>query len=428
MFQALSLRLRVGPDVTAGRRLMAMKSLRAYPRIYYELLFIGFAIFLGMRLSGAFLPILAKELDPSGTLVGYVVSAWFLARVFIEIPSGVISDRIGRRRLFMVGIGLAAIGSLMCALASSIYVLIAGRALWGFGAALFFSNNTAMLIDLFDSEQRGRAVGTFQGIEFIGSLIGAPIGAVLAEVTGYFFVFYITFGLISVGCVLAFLSKELRAAGKATGITAASTPSLGDSLKSLMQWGLLVVCVISFTRMFVMNGVMSTVFPLYLHEALGFDVSTIGLVTAARTGGFTAATILSGYLSDRIGRKKTILLGLGIEALCIYSYSFVGALGIILPLGFVDGLGAGLVSVTLTVLLSYIVRSEFRGISIGLFRTFMDVGGIAGPIVFMALMEGINTQAAFAGGAVLLFVMAFLLITVKQEHAEYTDTPRRDAA
>ncbi len=394
---------------------MAMKALRAYPRIYYELLFIGFTIFLGMRLSGAFLPILAKELDPSGTLVGYVVSAWFLARVFIEMPSGVISDRIGRRRLFMVGIGLSAVGSLMCALASSIYLLIVGRALWGFGAALFFLNNTAMLIDLFDSAQRGRAVGTFQGIEFIGSLIGAPIGAVLAEVTGYFFVFYVTFGLISVGCLLTFWSKELRAVGRTTGFMATSGPSFHDSVQSLLQWGLLVVCVISFTRMFIMNGVMSTVFPLYLHETLGFNVSTIGLVTAARTGGFTAATFFSGYLSDRIGQKKTILLGLGLEALCIYSYTVADTLGVILPLGLVDGLGAGLVSVTLTVLLSYLVKSEFRGISIGLFRTFMDVGGVVGPIVFMAVVDNINTEAAFAVGSVLLLGMAFLLITVRQE-------------
>ncbi|MEE8570334.1 MAG: hypothetical protein V3S97_04975 [Candidatus Bathyarchaeia archaeon] len=52
-----------------------MKNLRTYPRIYYELLFIGFSIFLGMRLSGAFLPILAKDLDLSGALVGYVISA-----------------------------------------------------------------------------------------------------------------------------------------------------------------------------------------------------------------------------------------------------------------------------------------------------------------------------------------------------------------
>lgn len=82
------------------------------------------------------------------------------------------------------------------------------------------------------------------------------------------------------------------------------------------------------------------------------------------------------------------------------------------------GLGAGLVSVTLTVLLSYMVKSEFRGISIGLFRTFMDIGGVVGPIFFMALTDGINTQTAFAVGTVMLLVMALLLLTIKQESNE----------
>ncbi len=167
-----------------------------------------------------------------------------------------------------------------------------------------------------------------------------------------------------------------------------------------------------------MNGVMSTVFPLYLHETLGFDVSIIGLLTAASTGGFITVTILSGYMSDRMGQKKTILLGLAIEALCIYGCTVVDALGFIIPLGIIDGLGAGLVSVTLTVLLSYIVKSEFRGISIGLFRIFMDVGGIVGPIFFMALAEGINIRTAFSGGTVMLLVIALLLLTIKQESKE----------
>ena len=69
-------------------------------------------------------------------------------------------------------------------------------------------------------------------------------------------------------------------------------------------------------------------------------------------------------------------------------------------------------------MLSYIVKSEFRGISIGLFRTFMDVGGIVGPIFFMALAEGINTRMAFSGGTVMLLVMALLLLTIKQESKE----------
>jgi len=74
MFFVLSLWLESINELPA-RRGLTMKNLRTYLRIYYELLFIGFSIFLGMRLSGVFLPILVKDLDLSGALVGYVISA-----------------------------------------------------------------------------------------------------------------------------------------------------------------------------------------------------------------------------------------------------------------------------------------------------------------------------------------------------------------
>lgn len=60
--------------------------LKSYPRVYFELLFIGFTIVLGMGLSQSVLPIYAKDLDPTGILAGLVVSAWFFSRLFMEIP------------------------------------------------------------------------------------------------------------------------------------------------------------------------------------------------------------------------------------------------------------------------------------------------------------------------------------------------------
>jgi len=369
---------------------------------------------LGMGLASAFLPILALELDPSGILVGYVVSAWFLARVFIELPSGVISDRIGRRRLLVLGIALASVGSLLCATASSIYLLIVGRGLWGFGAALFFLNNTAILIDLFKSERRGRALGTFQGIQFVGSLIGAPIGAFLASLIGYFSVFYVTFAVSCLSLVLAFTSKQLKEVGVSSS-SSYSQPSLRNALASLLDRDILAVCVLCFSRMFIMAGAMATVFPLYLYETLGFDLSLIGIITAVRTGGFTVATVASGYLSDRFGRKAVILVGLLIEIPCLYIYTITQSFGSIIVIGILDGLGAGLVSATLTVLLSEIVKPEFRGVSIGLYRTFMDIGGIAGPIIFILIATQLGIYSPFYIGAIILALMVGLTVLIKRE-------------
>lgn len=386
----------------------------SYPSVYYVMLFIGFSLVLGMGLASAFLPILALDLDSSGILVGYVVSAWFLARVFIELPSGVISDRIGRRRLLILGIALAMVGSLLCATATSIYLLIVGRGLWGFGAALFFLNNTAILIDLFKSDRRGRALGTFQGIEFVGSLIGAPIGAFLASYIGYFAVFYVTFGVTCLSLILAFTSKQLKAV-EVSSSSSHSQQSLRTALASLLDRSILAVCIICFSRMFIMTGAMSTVFPLYLYETLGFNVSLIGIITAARTGGFTVATIASGYLSDRFGRKAVILAGLLIEIPCLYVYTVIQSFESIIVIGILDGLGAGLVSATLTVFLSEIVKPEFRGVSIGLYRTFMDIGGIAGPIVFILIATQLGIYIPFYLGAIILAFMVGLTVIIKQE-------------
>jgi MFS family permease len=382
-----------------------------YPRIWYEMLFIGFSLILGMSLSGAFLAIFAKELDPSGSLVGYVVSAWFLARVFIELPSGFISDRVGRRRLFVLGIALSAVGAFLCATAPAIHFLIAGRAVWGFGAALFFLNNTAILLDLFDPAIRGRAVGTFNGVQFAGSLAGAPIGAFLAELLGCNAVFFVTVALTGVSLLLAVLSRDLKRVER--GAPRRVQPFTWDALRVLWRWEILAISIAVFARMFVMNGVMSTIFQLYLHDHLGFDVSRIGLVSGARTAGFIAATFASGFLSDRVGRKPLIGVGLLVNAACTIAFTLVDALWLILILGLVDGVGAGSASTTLTVLLAEIVDTEYRGASIGLYRTFMDVGGILGPIVFVALASALGLVAPFQVGAATIAAAALIIATIR---------------
>lgn len=63
-----------------------------------------------MSLSASFLPILADKLDPKGVLVGLVVSVWYLSRMFIELPAGIISDKFGRRRLLLTGLSLSVLG------------------------------------------------------------------------------------------------------------------------------------------------------------------------------------------------------------------------------------------------------------------------------------------------------------------------------
>jgi len=386
-----------------------------YPRLYYELLFAGSFLMLGMGLSSAFLPILSWELDPAGVLVGLVTSAWFLARIFTELPSGLLSDMLGRRRLAVFGLTVSLVGTLMCATSHFIHQLILGRALWGLGAAFFFTNNTALIFDMFEPRVRGKALGTLQAIEFLGSLVGAPLGAFSAAFFGYYSVFYIASLMTLLSFFVAFLSKGLKQV-TSSQCERRQSISICEALKGLRSWALLVACLAIMTRVLVGTGLMSTVFQLYLNQVLSYDIAVIGVIMGVRTAGFCTATFLSGRLTDRLGPRPVITVGLLVEGICLYFYTTTSSLTYITVIGLLEGVGGGTIWVTLSVLLSRAVAPRMRGSAVGLYRTFHALGGILGPIIFMFAYDSVGRTVPFLAGAALLVANLPLVVSIRKRH------------
>jgi MFS family permease len=372
---------------------------------------------MGMSLSTSFLPILAHNLDPSGALVGLTVSAFFLSRLFIELPAGILSDRVGRWKLLVTGIGLSAFSAFLCSQASNIYILIIGRAIWGLGTALFFMNNTALVIDLFDSKTRGHALGIFQGVEFIGSFLGSPLGALIAGLIGYRRVFYVSLAMVSCSLTIALTSRGLRSAGG--GRRGNNQSSLSQALPYLKNFGVLAICMGSFLRMLVMQGIFATIFELYLGEEIMVPITYIGLVMSLRTVGHIVATTSSGFISDKFGRKRTVMTGFLVESLCLASFTVISSVEMFLLIGFIDGFGEGLVFTGLIVLLSDMVPSSTRGMAIGIYRTFMDVGGFIGPLILMAVYLGTGSHVAFLLSAALCVLCTSILAFTKLKPVSY---------
>jgi MFS family permease len=391
--------------------------LRSYPRFFFELIFIGFSIMIGMSLSGSFLPLLAADLDPSGLLVGLVVSAWFISRIFIELPAGMISDRLGRRRLFLTGVGLSVFGAALCAVANTIYLLIVGRSIWGLGAGLFFMNNTALIIDLFESKTRAKALGLFNGIEQVGSIIGAPIGAALVGTVGdYSHVLYVTMALVSVSFVLGLVSKSFKQTQQQ--YRTSSSLSMRETLQNIRSSGLLVVCTCTFTNMIVMTGIFSTVLQLHFSRELLFPLEDTGIVLSSLGLGSMSAALCSGFFSDRFGKRFTVTLGYGLSAICLGIFAFATNLEIFLLVGLIGYFGEGLAGNTLMVILSELVHPSARGGAIGLQRTFMDAGGFLGPIISMLIYSTLGSQAAFLSGVAIKALNISLFILMKNLGSE----------
>jgi len=382
-----------------------------YPKIYYIMIIIGFALITGGGLSRSFLPLLGRELDPSGLLVGFAMSSYHFIRTFLEIPSGFISDKIGRRLPVIVGLGLSTLGAVICGFSTSIYHLILGRTVWGFGAALYFTNNLALVIDLFEPSIRGKALGSLQGIEMIGSLIGQPAGAFLADWIGFRNVFFFSALSIGVSFLFSFASREFK---EADANKVRRDTSLLASLHGVKNRGLFLVSIVRMMRMIITMGVIMTAFPLFLNDELSMTVTVIGVVMAIRTVAFILSTFSGGYAIDRLGAKTAAIVGIVIEAGTLLLYPVTANPHTVFLLVFIGGFGAGLFQIALALLMSLQMEEKFIGSGVGIYRTFQDAGSVIGPILVMVIAEATDIQSTFmVGVAAYLISIPLLLLTKK---------------
>jgi EmrB/QacA subfamily drug resistance transporter len=137
------------------------------------------------------LPAIGESFDASFTTLQWTVTAYaFTLAAFILLGGG-LGDRLGRRRIFVIGTVWFALASLLCGLAPSAGVLVAARALQGVGAALLTPGSLAMLQASFVPEDRARAIGAWSGLGGVATAIGPFLGGWLVDVASWRWVFFI---------------------------------------------------------------------------------------------------------------------------------------------------------------------------------------------------------------------------------------------
>ena len=149
------------------------------------------------------LPALDRSLHIGAEGLAWIVSAYLLFLSALILLGGALGDHYGRRRLFLIGVGLFLTASIVCALAPSWTVLVVGRAIQGSGAALLMPNSLALLGAGFEGEAKGRAIGTWAGVGALASAIGPVLGGWLVEAVGWRSIFFLN---LPVGAAAAWLA------------------------------------------------------------------------------------------------------------------------------------------------------------------------------------------------------------------------------
>ena len=185
------------------------------------------------------LPAMRDDLGAGAADLQWIVNAYLLTLSALLLLGGALGDRFGRRRIFVAGIAFFALASVACALAPSLELLLAARAVQGVSAAMLMPNSLALIGATFSGEARGRAIGTWAAAGAIAGALGPLAGGWLVEHVGWRAIFYLNLplaaGAIALG--LTRIRHDEHVGGEPLDWLGVATATLG---LAAVTWGLKV--------------------------------------------------------------------------------------------------------------------------------------------------------------------------------------------
>jgi MFS family permease len=358
-------------------------------------------------------------------LIGVAIGVFGLVQASTQIPLGRLSDRIGRRGILIVSGFVYASGALMVGLAQDIFQFILFRAIQATGAVV--SVIQACLGDIFPAERRGTAMAWFSIVYMVGTLVGIPVGGVVAALFGYSLPFYIAsaLGFIAAIVLVVFLRETLPSKCLkigATMVTQITVPRVSaietveqascsqgnhesvsttsknpGSPKFYRARGFFGTCMIAMTTSFTM-GSFFTFAPIFLQEELGLTLDKALIVFIPGILIFFAGALGSGVWSDRQGRRIPIVAGLIIAVPLFLYVPFVS--NSFLPFVIIAALfGVAIAQTPLSALVLDLVPKDVKGKASGFFNTLTILGNSTGSIAagFIVWIYGQGVMFAFSG-------------------------------
>jgi len=449
-------------------------------------------IVLDVTVVNVALPSIQSDLGFSQSSLAWVVNAYLIAFGGLLLLSGRLGDILGRKSVFLAGLGVFTVASLLCGVAQSQELLVAARFVQGVGGAMTSAVILGMIVTMFpEPREQAKAIGVYAFVASAGGSIGLLAGGVLTESINWHWIFFVN---IPIGIATAALALRLLERDKGIGFGAgADIPGAALITGALMLlvytivepaaddgWGsgaalglgalalaLLAAFVVRQARAgnplmalrifrsrnvsganliqaLMVAGMFGTFFmgSLYLQRVLGYDALEIGLA-------FLPTTLVMGLLSvrysepliTRFGARLTLIPGLVLTAAALALFTAAPVDGSyaqhVLPVTILLGLGAGLSFPALMTLAMSGATAADAGLASGLVNTSAQVGGAIGLAVLATLSatrsdslieSGESTAAALTGGYHLAFVVGALLVAAAIAVAVSVLEPEQRAA
>ncbi len=408
---------------------------KARPYVLAATILASSLAFIDMTVIGIAIPVMQEELRATIVDLQWVVNAYALMLGALILVGGGLGDRVGRRRIFVIGIAVFTTASVLCAITPTIELLIVGRAVQGVGAAMLVPQSLALISANFPKDIRGKAIGTWAAASAATTAIGPPIGGFLIDLLSWRAVFWINVPLAVVALWLTFVYVEesrdesetgpidwlgaavaVAAFGALTyGLTTLSAEAV--SAATIAIW--IAVGVVGIGVFLVVEGrARNPIMPLDLFKSrifTGVNITTVFLygalagilfllpfdllarrgLAAAQAGLIllpfgliiAAGSRYTGDLADRYGPRPFLVGGPLLVALGCVGFTFGNFnvwLGVLLPI-IVMSVGMAIVVSPLTTAVMNAAPEERSGAASGISNTASRLSGVIAVAIFGAL-------------------------------------------
>jgi EmrB/QacA subfamily drug resistance transporter len=397
------------------------------------------------------LPALHRDLGASFSTLEWTVNAYTLAYAAGIITAAALGDRFGRRRLFTTGLVLFSAASAACALAPTAELLIAFRTVQGLGAAVIMPLSLTILTSAFPPERRGAIIGLWGGIGGVAVAAGPLVGGAITQGLDWHWIFWVN---VPIGLLAAVLSiaRLPESRGPATRLDLPAVVLVSGGALALV-WGLVRASDVGWTNeqtivtlsvgvlveaAFVLRELVARepMLPLrlfrsrtfaaanatgflmtaalfsaaflasqYFQFALGYSPLGTGVRILPWTGTPILVAPAAGVLSDRIGRRPVMVLGMllqgvGLAWLAAQATTGVAYQQLVLPF-VIAGIGVSMaIAATNTAVLSAVAPTDL-GKASGANSTFQRFGSVFGIAVASTVFSAyghLGTPASFDAG------------------------------
>jgi MFS family permease len=419
------------------------------------------AVILGDSMIYNVLPTGVESFGVSVGLVGVLLSANRVVRFVSNSVAAWVIERFGIILPLSISIVIAIGTSATYGLAQGFAILLAARILWGIAFSVFRLSGFLVTIEETQDSNRGRIMGLYTSGARTGSIIGVLVGGLLFDLAGktISFLAVSTVGFLAIPAVIA-LARDMSRGGstrnsrKQTGsrvhVETDDSEPPRPMLKQNWLWNVLVSPVPELSRFqrrqiliasmtyfafhTVMSGILVGSMGYFLSQKLpdgltiagvAIGIATLnGLIISTRWASGLAAPYF-GYLGDRYGRDKIVIISVPICLVSLMLLAFPASLlatVLFLPLAFA-ATGASITALDATV--GGLAPVNRRAIVMSRYATWQDVGSAIGPLVAYAVLGFASLSLVYIGGAVLMVLALLVFASVFSRGGELVETEAR---